>query len=81
MHLGLTSADFHARYTRLTANRAGLSLTEQSDGACIFLSDRNICLIDPVKPEQCRTFPEVWRFAHAERDCPGLVLLNQKETP
>jgi uncharacterized protein len=76
--LGLASADFIARYTALAANRAGLSLVEQPEGACVFLNDRNRCSIEAVKPEQCRTFPQAWRFADAERTCPGLAQLMQE---
>ena len=36
--------------------------TKVVDGACIFLEGVNTCLIQPVKPEQCRGFPNAWNF-------------------
>lgn len=62
---------FTARYTRLTDDRRGLSLTEQSDGACIFLNRNNQCLVNDGKPRQCRRFPHGWSFPGVERICAG----------
>jgi Fe-S-cluster containining protein len=52
---------FIEQYTRLRANRRGLSLIDQPDGACIFL-DGPDCKIQSVKPLQCRGFPNAWNF-------------------
>ena len=60
-HLGLGQEEFIARYTRLRANRQGLSLVEKNNHECVLL-DGNICLVHPVKPAQCRGFPNKWRF-------------------
>ncbi|NDF99516.1 MAG: YkgJ family cysteine cluster protein [Chitinophagia bacterium] len=60
-HLGLGEDDFIQRYTRLRADRRGLSLIDQPDGACIFLEGQD-CQIQPVKPQQCRDFPNAWNF-------------------
>ena len=60
-HLGLGEDDFIQRYTRLRADRRGLSLIDQADGACIFLDGQD-CRIQPVKPQQCRDFPNAWNF-------------------
>ncbi len=58
------------------------SLTEKPDGDCIFLARENgksKCLIYPVRPLQCRTWPfwdenlrspEAWNKAHQK--CPGM---------
>ena len=61
-HLGLGEMQFIQSHTRINANRTGLSLIEKPDGACIFLQGLNTCLIQPVKPEQCRGFPNAWNF-------------------
>ena len=53
--------EFIQQYTRLCANRRGLSLIDQPDGACIFLDGQD-CKIQPVKPRQCREFPNAWNF-------------------
>jgi Fe-S-cluster containining protein len=67
-HLGLAEADFIATYTRLNAARSGLALTDQANGACVFLVG-NDCRVNPVKPQQCRDFPNLWNFPGAEQSC------------
>jgi hypothetical protein len=52
---------FIEKYTRLRSDRRGLSLIDQPDGACIFLDGQD-CQIQPVKPNQCRGFPNAWNF-------------------
>ena len=67
-HLGLAEADFIATYTRLNAARSGLALTDQANGACVFLVGDD-CRVNPVKPQQCRDFPNLWNFPGAEQSC------------
>jgi hypothetical protein len=67
-HLGLTEAEFIATYTRLNAARSGLALTDQANGACVFLVGED-CRVNPVKPQQCRDFPNLWNFPGAEKIC------------
>ena len=69
--LGLDVTEFTERYTRLAKYRDGLSLMEQDDGACIFLSAQGDCLIEAVKPLQCRQFPFVWRYKDMQQSCEG----------
>ena len=52
---------FIEKYTRLRSDRRGLSLIDQPDGAGIFLDGQD-CQIQPVKPDQCRGFPNAWNF-------------------
>jgi Fe-S-cluster containining protein len=59
--LEMTERDFIQQYSRLRPNRDGLALTDQPDGACIFLEGQD-CRIQPVKPIQCRGFPNEWNF-------------------
>ena len=66
--LGLTEAEFIQRYCRLAANRYGLALAEAENGACVFLKGQD-CLVHPVKPQQCRDFPNLWRFDGFELQC------------
>lgn len=70
-YLGLTAWDFIQRYTRLQASRRGLALTEQPDGACIFLEGRG-CRINGVKPGQCRDFPNAWNFPGWREVCEAI---------
>ncbi|MBL9172303.1 MAG: YkgJ family cysteine cluster protein [Verrucomicrobiales bacterium] len=67
-HLGISEAEFIEHYTRLNASRTGLSLVDQADGACVFL-DGGDCRIQPVKPQQCREFPNVWNFPGFRSEC------------
>lgn len=67
-HLGLETHDFIQRFTRLNRTRSGLSLTEKTDGSCLFLDGRD-CRIQPVKPRQCRGFPNLWNFPGFEKTC------------
>lgn len=66
-----TPEQFTRRYTRLTDDRRGLSLTEKPDGSCIFLGEDNACRINRAKPRQCRGFPMNWRFDGYEEICQG----------
>ncbi|MCX6935762.1 MAG: YkgJ family cysteine cluster protein [Verrucomicrobia bacterium] len=59
--LGMEERDFIEKHTRLRPKRNGLALIEQPDGACIFLEGQD-CRIQPVKPQQCRDFPNAWTF-------------------
>ena len=68
-HLALAVEDFTARYTRVPANRWGLSLVEKEDGSCVFLSEENGCGVQEVKPQQCRDFPQHWNFNGFEALC------------
>ncbi len=70
-HLGMEIEDFVAEYTRLNANRTGLSLIEYPDGACIFL-DGIECTIQPVKPSQCKGFPNTWNFPGWRNHCEAI---------
>jgi len=76
-HLGLATAEFRRRYTRLVGDL--LSLVEKPNGDCVFLTDDHRCAIQPVKPRQCLTFPfwprlvasrAAWR--EAAEGCPGI---------
>jgi len=59
--LGLIEDAFIQEFTRLLPGRDGLALTDQPDGACVFLDGRD-CRIQSVKPGRCRDFPDGWNF-------------------
>lgn len=61
-HVGMDEEEFIEMRTHLSANRRHLSLIEKTDGSCFFLEGQNTCLIQPVKPGQCKGFPNKWRF-------------------
>lgn len=66
--LGLPVETFIVRYTRLRADRRGLSLIEHPDNSCIFLDGKD-CTINEVKPQQCRDFPNKWNFPGWRQVC------------
>ncbi len=66
--LGMDVHEFINTYTRLTWDRQGLSLIEKPDGSCIFLKDQG-CLIQAVKPIQCKDFPHKWKFTKFVQIC------------
>jgi Fe-S-cluster containining protein len=71
--LQLTENDFIQLHTRLQHDRRGLALQDQTDGACVFLKD-NLCAIQSVKPQQCRDFPNLWKYPAAEKYCRAIPL-------
>lgn len=69
--LGLEEICFIQRFTRLGHNRQGLALEERGNGECVFLEGNN-CAVQPVKPQQCRDFPNLWTFPGAELKCKAI---------
>ena len=68
---GLSESEFIQQFTRLTTDRRGLALQDQPGGACVFLAGEN-CAVQPVKPQQCRDFPNLWNFLGFEKICHAL---------
>ena len=67
-HLGVSVETFIDRYTRLRPDRLGLALLEKDNYECIFL-DGVDCRVQPVKPQQCRTFPNEWNVPEFADKC------------
>lgn len=72
--LNLPVEEFTARYTRLNANRTGLSIIEKANGECSFLQGINTCQIQPVKPHQCKGFPNDWQFPGWREQCEAIEM-------
>ncbi len=66
--LEVEESEFIQRYTRLRPERNGLALTDKPDGECVFLEGRD-CMIQKVKPGQCRGFPNEWNFPGWRETC------------
>ncbi len=75
---GLGEHDFIQRFTRLRPDRGGLALMDKPNGECVFLDGEN-CAVQPVKPQQCRDFPNLWNFAGFERTCRAVPRLVSDE--
>ena len=74
--LHLTPAEFIEQHTELRPSRSGLMLKSKPDGSCIFLEGANTCTIQPVKPQQCRDFPNKWRFEGWREKCEALEVMS-----
>lgn len=59
--LNLGEQEFIDRYTRVHTDRKSLSIIEKENDECIFYEE-GACVINPVKPQQCRDFPNKWNF-------------------
>jgi uncharacterized protein len=66
--LNMSEFDFIQEYARLRPDRRGLALQEKPNGECVFLNGRD-CAVQPVKPHQCRDFPNGWNFPGFEKIC------------
>jgi Fe-S-cluster containining protein len=76
---GLGEHEFIQRFTRLRQDRQGLALQEKPNGECVFLAGDD-CAVQPVKPQQCREFPNLWNFPGAGQTCRAIpVELGQAE--
>ncbi len=71
-HLDMDEPAFTDRFTRLAANRQGLSLQAREDEACVFL-ENDRCSIYEARPQQCRDFPFTWSVPGG---CPGMTYLD-----
>ena len=65
---GLSEHEFIQRFTRLRPDRQGLALQEKPNSECIFLAGDD-CVVQPVKPQQCRDFPNLWNFPGSAQIC------------
>lgn len=74
----LSEHDFIQQFTRVRQDRKGLSLIEKPNHECIFL-DGNHCSVQPVKPQQCRDFPNLWNFPGFEKTCHAIPKLVSEE--
>lgn len=69
--LGVSPQLFIDEYTCLTEDRRGLTIIEGLNGECCFYREGDGCVINPVKPRQCRDFPVRWNFPGWRNQCAG----------
>ena len=70
--LGMKEGDFISTETELAPDRRSLVLKSRPDGSCVYLAADNLCRINPVKPDKCRTFPLEWTNPNSGEVCPAL---------
>ena len=79
-HLGYTEDDFIGRFTRLRKTRSGLTLSQDEQGACVFL-EKNLCRVHKAKPDQCKAFPNRWNFPGWRQICEATPRYLGKQSP
>ena len=71
--LGMDEPEFIERETEVAPDRKSLVLKSRPDGSCVYLTDDNLCRINSVKPDKCRTFPFEWTNLDSAEVCSGLA--------
>ena len=69
----IVTTEFIERETEVAPDRKSLVLKSRPDGSCVYLTDDNLCRINSVKPEKCRTFPSEWSNPDSAEVCPALA--------
>jgi Fe-S-cluster containining protein len=77
--VGQSEFDFIQNYTRLSTDRQGLVLKDKANGECVFL-EGNDCVVNAVKPQQCRDFPNLWNFPGFQEVCRAREILLEDES-
>ena len=83
-HLGLALDGFLADYTvEAGGDERWLIDGKGRDKPCVLLehdaaTGLALCRVQPVKPEQCRTFPMKWQAPGAKRWCEGLLEAKER---
>ncbi len=71
--LGIEENEFIKLHTEVSPDRKSLILRSREDGACVYLTDENLCMINQVKPDKCASFPYEWTNPDSSVVCPGLA--------
>jgi uncharacterized protein len=77
--VGMSEEEFIERHTRLRPDRRGLSLLEREDHSCAWLDGAD-CRLQPVKPRQCRAFPNEWNFPAWREKCEATPVLTKVDS-
>ena len=70
--LGMEEHEFVQEFTRINDNRTGLSLVDREGSSACIMLDGEDCRIHPVKPTQCRGFPNRWNFPGWREVCEAI---------
>ncbi len=73
-HLGMTLYEFVRDFTRLRANRQGLSLIDKEGTTECIMLEGNACKIQAVKPRQCAGFLTEWNFKNWQDHCEAIAV-------
>lgn len=72
-YLDMEEADFLARFAKRQPDGKWFLIDQgDPDKSCVFLTEENLCRINPAKPQQCADFPERWRPRDLLEFCAGM---------
>ena len=77
--LGMREHEFVQEFTRIRANRTGLSLVDKDASSECIMLEGDECRIQDVKPTQCRGFPNIWNFPGWEKECEAIAVPIKRE--
>jgi Fe-S-cluster containining protein len=77
-HLGLSEHEFIQTHTGLRPDRGGLALQDKPNGECTFLVGESGA-VQPVKPQLCRDFPDLWNLPGFEKVCHAIPQQVEEE--
>ncbi len=75
---GMTPDAFINAYMDITPDRHSLTLISKGNDDCIFFDAPNCCHIYPLRPTQCRSFPNKWDVPDLESRCSSICLRYRK---
>lgn len=75
-YLKISEEAFINQYTTVAPDRLSLILKDTNGHDCCLLTE-NGCLIHPVKPEQCKGFPDKWISPELASICEGMKELRR----
>ncbi|MBR2439258.1 MAG: YkgJ family cysteine cluster protein [Lentisphaeria bacterium] len=77
--LNIPEDEFIRNHTVLAPDRRSLSLMEKEDGSCVYYDDEaKACILQSVKPQQCKDFPKKWNFPGWDNLCEGGKALHDE---
>ncbi|MBR2365417.1 MAG: YkgJ family cysteine cluster protein [Lentisphaeria bacterium] len=72
LFLNIPLKEFIEEHTVLAPDRKSLSLKEAPDGSCVYYDkEEHKCILQSVKPAQCKAFPFTWNFPGWDKVCEG----------
>jgi Fe-S-cluster containining protein len=77
----MSSEAFIDTHMTLTGDRRGLTLVEEDNGHCIFFECPALCKVYPVRPKQCRDFPNKWSFPGFRTECRCIAMRYKQTRP
>lgn len=80
-HVGMDEHTFIQERMRLRPQRDGLALIDKPNGECFYFENGG-CVLQAVKPAQCRAFPNSWNFPGWREVCEAKpTLVRAKPAP